>query len=117
MPACLAYVEKQIKDAGITQEQFLGKAGDVFLWQGQLLHGGAQIKDAALTRKTLVTHYWRVQDVPSDRVIRVHDTGFYEKRAHQPVVTPGSRRHVDERPLFALVLPERQQLKGCAARR
>lgn len=88
MPACLAYVEKQIKDAEITKEQFLGKARDVFIWHGQLLHGGAQIKDSARTRKTLVTHYWRVQDVPPDRVVRVHDTGFYEKRAHQPVVAP-----------------------------
>ncbi len=83
MKACRAYVEKEIKEAGITKEEFRGKAGDVFLWHGQLLHGGTPIRNPALTRKTLVTHYWRAQDLPRDRAVSVHETGFYEKREHQ----------------------------------
>lgn len=83
MPACRAYVEEQIRKAGIVKEEFRGKSGDVFIWHGQLLHGGTPIRNPALTRKTLVTHYWRALDVPPEKAVRVHDTGYYEKRGHQ----------------------------------
>lgn len=83
MPACRAYVEEQIRKRKIPKQQFLGKAGDVFLWHGQLLHGGSGIKNPALTRKTLVTHYWRVQDVEPERAVKVHETGYYLRREHQ----------------------------------
>lgn len=82
MPACCEYVEKEIKEAGLKREIFLGKAGDVFLWHGQLLHGGSWIKDPNRTRKTLVTHYWRAQDVEPERAIQVHESGYYLKRDH-----------------------------------
>ncbi len=62
MPACRAYVEEQLREANAKREVFLGEAGDVFVWHGQLLHGGTGIKDLKRTRKTLVTHYWRAQD-------------------------------------------------------
>lgn len=85
MPACRAYVERQIQQAGLTREEFPGKAGDVFLWHGQLLHGGSPIHEPTRTRKTLVTHYWRARDVPKERRVRVHETGFYQKREHRKV--------------------------------
>ena len=86
MPACRAYVEEQLKAAHAERKEFLGQAGDVFLWHGQLLHGGTGIKDPSRTRKTLVTHYWRAQDVEPERVIKVAGTGgFYLKREHQAV--------------------------------
>lgn len=77
------YVHAEIKKAGLRREEFLGTAGDVFLWHGQIVHGGSQIKDPARTRKTLVTHYWRAADVEPGRAVQVHETGFYEKRQHQ----------------------------------
>ena len=83
MPACRAYLEQQLSQRKIEKKEFLGKAGDVFVWHGQLLHGGSQIHDPARTRKTLVTHYWRVRDVEPERAVKVHRTGYYEKRAHQ----------------------------------
>lgn len=83
MAACRAYLEQQLAKNNIEKKQFLGKAGDVFLWHGQLLHGGSQIKDPARTRKTLVTHYWRLRDVPPERAVKVHKTGYHEKRGHQ----------------------------------
>ena len=85
MPACRAYLEEKLKEAKAEPKQFLGKAGDVFIWHGQLLHGGSQITDMSRTRKTLVTHYWRAQDVPEERRAKVHRTGYYELRGHQAV--------------------------------
>lgn len=83
MPACRAYLEDQIKTHGLKGHEFLGHEGDVFVWHGQLLHGGTGIKEASRTRKTLVTHYWRAQDVEPERVVKVHENGFYLKREHQ----------------------------------
>lgn len=85
MPACRAYVESRIDAAGCRREIFLGKAGDVFLWHGQLLHGGSPIENTTLTRKTLVTHYWRACDVSPELASRVHDNGYHLAREHQAV--------------------------------
>jgi phytanoyl-CoA hydroxylase len=85
MPKCLSYVDQQIAQAGIEPKVFLGRAGDVFLWHGQLLHGGSPINDLSRTRKTLVTHYWRAQDMQPHQVIKVHETGYYYNREHQRV--------------------------------
>ncbi|MFL6415328.1 MAG: phytanoyl-CoA dioxygenase family protein [Bryobacteraceae bacterium] len=83
MPACRAYIEEQLKATGASPQEFLGREGDVFVWHGQLLHGGTGIKERTHTRKTLVTHYWRAQDLEPERVAEVHKTGFYLKREHQ----------------------------------
>jgi ectoine hydroxylase-related dioxygenase (phytanoyl-CoA dioxygenase family) len=83
MPACYAYLQEQLKKTNAERQEFLGKAGDVFIWHGQLLHAGSPIKDLSYTRKTLVTHYWREKDVAPERVEKVHRTGYYLKREHQ----------------------------------
>ena len=80
LPESRAYMEQKIQEAGLKREEFMGKAGDVFLWHGQLLHGGSCINEPSRTRKTLVTHYWRAGDVPRERCVRVHGAAFYEKR-------------------------------------
>jgi phytanoyl-CoA hydroxylase len=36
---------------------FLAKKGEILLWHGMLLHGGAEIKNPKLTRKSYVIHY------------------------------------------------------------
>jgi phytanoyl-CoA hydroxylase len=36
---------------------FLGKKGDVFFWHGMMLHGGSEINDPSLTRRSFVIHY------------------------------------------------------------
>ena len=58
-----AYIDQQVKEMGLKDEVFCAKAGDVFIWHGQLLHGGTAIKDKKRTRKSLVTHYFRAKDV------------------------------------------------------
>ena len=83
MDACRAYLQEQLQRTGAERRAFLGKAGDVFLWHGQLLHGGTPINNLGRTRKTLVTHYWRAEDVEQERAIKVHRSGYYLKREHQ----------------------------------
>jgi phytanoyl-CoA hydroxylase len=82
-PLCRAYVQREIEKRQLAPEHFVGRKGDVFLWHGQLVHGGAPITNKQQTRRTLVTHYWRAQDMEPERVLQLHETGFYEKRTHQ----------------------------------
>ena len=82
-PQCRTYVQHELEKRGLTPEHFFGREGDVFLWHGQLVHGGASIMDRRQTRKTLVTHYWRAQDMDPERIVQLHKTGFYLKRTHQ----------------------------------
>jgi phytanoyl-CoA hydroxylase len=41
---------------GLETERFMAKKGDVLIWHGDLMHGGAKIQDPALTRKSMVAH-------------------------------------------------------------
>jgi phytanoyl-CoA hydroxylase len=81
MPACLAYVAEHVASKA-QRKEFIGKQGYVFIWHGQLLHGGSKITDLQKTRKTLVTHYWRAQDVDKSYHVKVHDSGYYFRRDH-----------------------------------
>ncbi len=56
------YIEEQIRTRGLEPRRFFPKAGDVFVWHAQLYHGGAPIEDPGLTRRSLVAHFWRVED-------------------------------------------------------
>ena len=42
---------------GLRHETFLAEPGDVLLWAADLMHGGSPVRDAALTRRSLVVHY------------------------------------------------------------
>ena len=70
MPACLAYLQKEIAARGLEEVEFRGKSGDVFVWHAQLLHAGRPIRDMSKTRSSLVVHYWRAQDLPASQVRR-----------------------------------------------
>lgn len=83
MPFAENYIQKKIKELDLKPEIFIGKAGDVFIWHAQLYHGGAPIKNHSITRKTLVTHYWRKRDVLFTRRETIKDKGSYLKRKHQ----------------------------------
>ena len=79
------HVESEIEKQGLQREEFIGEAGDVFVWHAQLYHGGAPITNHEKTRKTLVTHYWRNCDIDADSVVRIKKNGGYLKREHQKV--------------------------------
>ena len=75
-PACRAYLDQQIAERGLQPVEVRAKKGDIFLWHGQLLHGGAPIRNFNRTRNSLVVHYWRAQDLPSTQV-RSDASGSY----------------------------------------
>ncbi len=84
MQAATDFAMAEIRARGLRREEFVGKRGDVFLWHAQLYHGGTPIADESLTRRTLVTHYWRMEDMAPEMVAHCAH-GVYMKRGHQPV--------------------------------
>lgn len=66
--ACINYLNAEIEKRNLAPTTLECKAGDVFFWHSNLYHGGAAINDMSLTRRSLVVHYWRTQDVPSNQV-------------------------------------------------
>ena len=79
------YIEEEIAKRGLKKEVFVGKFGDVFIWHGQLYHGGNEIVDHSLTRKTIVTHYWARSDLDNKEVISFGKDGSYLMRSHQKI--------------------------------
>ena len=77
------YMKSQVRKLGLKPKAFHADAGDLFIWHSQLYHGGAPIKDTSLTRKSLVTHYFRAQDMAGPH--GKWGNGFYQLRAHQKV--------------------------------
>lgn len=77
------YIGKEIADRGLLPLDFAGNAGDVLIWHAQLYNGGAPIDDAALTQKTVVAHYLRLNDIPRDNVVDLGGERYYMQRPHQ----------------------------------
>jgi ectoine hydroxylase-related dioxygenase (phytanoyl-CoA dioxygenase family) len=66
------FIQRVIASSGLQREVFLPKKGDVLFWHHNLLHGGSPIKDAGLTRRAFVFHYFAkgafcYQDLASSR--------------------------------------------------
>jgi len=51
--------------AGYPLQSFLPKKCDALIWAADLAHGGLQITDPSLTRRSLVTHYMPLSCTPS----------------------------------------------------
>jgi len=51
-------VAAYIKEYGLKEHHLFIEPGDVLVWQANLLHGGAPIKDHDRTRKSMVSHYF-----------------------------------------------------------
>lgn len=51
-------IEELIKEQDLKPEYFYGRAGDVFIWHANLLHGGVPIRDSSSSRKSMVAHYF-----------------------------------------------------------
>ena len=84
MPQCHHYVDGEIAQRGLKRETFIGRKGDVFIWASQLAHGGTPIANPSSTRRSLVTHYWRAQDMWRHKLGRWGEA-YYFDRDHQPV--------------------------------
>lgn len=51
------YLDKTCQAAGLEKKTLLIKKGDVLLWHAALAHGGDEIRNKNLTRKSFVSHY------------------------------------------------------------
>lgn len=60
-------IETLIGEKQLAQEVFLARKGDVLIWHANLIHGGMPVKDPALTRKSMVIHYFATD------VIKYHE--------------------------------------------
>lgn len=58
------YLQARMQAAGLKRVDFCPKRGDVLIWHGNLPHEGTKVADATLTRKSLVTHYTSLTDLP-----------------------------------------------------
>jgi ectoine hydroxylase-related dioxygenase (phytanoyl-CoA dioxygenase family) len=99
MNACHAYLDQAIKERGLKREIFLGRKGDVFIWSCQIAHGGSPINDPKRTRKSLVTHYWRANDMARHKLEGVNG-GFYFAKDHQPVPSDPLWKRLADRALL-----------------
>ncbi len=57
-----SYLQEELAAHKLKETTFVPRKGDVFIWHSQLLHGGAPIRDLSQTRRSLVTHYFRVEE-------------------------------------------------------
>ncbi|MFL6527212.1 MAG: phytanoyl-CoA dioxygenase family protein [Chthoniobacterales bacterium] len=62
MPAFYSYYEPEVAKRGLKPEEFCPKKGDLFIWHAQLYHGGGRINNRALTRRSMVNHFWTYDD-------------------------------------------------------
>ena len=53
----IAHIHSSAQEKGIEPLLFQAKAGDAFIWAANLAHGGSEITDSSLTRKSMVGHY------------------------------------------------------------
>ena len=56
-------IEEKINEHQIKKQVFLAEKGDVFIWHANLFHGGEHHINKAMTRKSMVLHYFREGDV------------------------------------------------------
>ena len=52
------YIEKMIRDRGLTPHHAILKKGQALVWASNLLHGGSVHRDKGRTRHSQVTHYY-----------------------------------------------------------
>jgi len=81
-----AHMDEHIATLGLSREVFCARAGDVFVWSADLLHGGSPIEDAQKTRKSVVFHYYSKPDVDvlGDKVVPINGA-YWMQRARQLV--------------------------------
>lgn len=84
MPKYHDYMQREVAARGLKEERFCAKKGDVLIWHSQLFHAGSPINDPTRTRRSLVTHYFRKQDMRCAKE-RVGELGYYMKREPQPI--------------------------------
>jgi ectoine hydroxylase-related dioxygenase (phytanoyl-CoA dioxygenase family) len=79
--------------AGLRTETFHGRKGDVLIWAADLLHGGAEIRDRSLTRRSFVFHYFSATDAEAGgSTLRGVEGGKWIQRPPQPITPQAAAR-------------------------
>ena len=78
------YMRQKVEEMGLKEERFMAKKGDVLIWHSQLFHGGSPINNDSLTRRSIVTHFFKEGDLGGENP-EVNAFGLYQKRNKQPV--------------------------------
>lgn len=76
------YLAERMLAAGIPQRVYCPRKGDVLVWHGNLSHEGTAIRDAALTRKSYVTHYTSLGAYPKAHLKPEAPEGGWIAREH-----------------------------------
>lgn len=58
------YLYARMKEKNIEQVVYCPKKGDALIWHGNLPHEGTKVTNPEATRKSFVTHYSTLQDLP-----------------------------------------------------
>jgi phytanoyl-CoA hydroxylase len=56
---------RMCEERGLETKTFIAKKGDVLIWHGDLMHGGAPIQDQSRTRKSLIAHLMPLGVMPT----------------------------------------------------
>lgn len=64
------WLNEEISRGRYPRRVFLPKRGDVLIWHAALVHEGSRINDKSRTRKSLVTHYSAVSQMPDTHIVR-----------------------------------------------
>jgi ectoine hydroxylase len=76
-------IENIIVKNNLQKQTFLARKGDVFVWHANILHGGSPIINKALTRKSMVLHFF-AEDVICYHEITERPAIFGGDEAHCP---------------------------------
>ena len=67
-------VERVLQKSDLKKEKFVAKKGDALIWHSNLLHGGEEVLNPKLTRKSMVFHYY------------AHDVICYHEITQRPTI-------------------------------
>jgi phytanoyl-CoA hydroxylase len=76
------YLAERMRVADLSQRVYCPRKGDVLVWHGNLSHEGTAIRNAALTRKSYVTHYTSLDAYPPAHLKPAAPEGGWIAREH-----------------------------------
>ncbi|HMD62303.1 MAG TPA: phytanoyl-CoA dioxygenase family protein [Opitutaceae bacterium] len=82
------YIDVQIRLRCLKQRKLLARKGDVFVWHGDMVHGGSQIRDMGRTRASMVCHYFGETDCRERYLDIVPANGAFWMQRQQQSVRP-----------------------------
>ena len=82
MAAFDKYIGPALEARGLKPEQVCPRKGDLLIWHGQLYHGGGRIENPGSTRRSMVNHFWRMEDYPRDWAYEARPGGYVLRTEH-----------------------------------